>query len=304
MTEQASERVEAGPGGAGEAAAAALGATLAWAGRDHPATAPASPDASGDAAGAKPGGATPSRAAHGAPARWAGASPAQPPNAGAEGLGARVGRAFGGRGRHGLALAAVASVSLVPLGRAWFEGRSALLATDRALRAGEVGVALGHAREAAGWWVPGSPFVEGAFARMRHIGHTAEAGGDVPAARGAWRALLASAARVRWPTSQLEADVTHARAALARLEAQDLARGALARESAPVSGEAARPATAAGTERRGAAAMALVTLGGLALFVLGVKSGARGGAGALAARWPIALAGVGLAAIALGFGWG
>lgn len=226
--------------------------------------------------------------------------------------------------RPAVALAALLVVGLAPVGRAWFEGRAELLETDRALRAGDRRAALGHARNAAGWWLPGSPFAEGAFARMRHIGHTAEVGGDVPGAIGAWRALLASAARVRWPTAQLEADVAHARAALARLEADDGQREAAgepaaapsrapgggarggatptgARGSAGLSAKATVPlAKVAGGE----AGAALVAFGGLVLFALGAAACLRRGAAAFGARWPVALAGAGLLLSALGFGSG
>ncbi len=198
--------------------------------------------------------------------------------------------------------AALVTLALVPVGRAWFEGRTALLATDRALRAGEGAKALHLARDAAGWWLPGSPFAEGAFARMRHIGHTAEVGGDVPAAVGAWRRLRASAARVRWPSAQLEADAAQARAALARLEASDPARE-------PARAPAGRASAPTGEPEPGAAAAALATLGGLVIFALGAAAFVRRGAGeglraGLAARWPFALAAAGLALAAFGFGWG
>jgi hypothetical protein len=200
--------------------------------------------------------------------------------------------------RRGLLVAALV-VASAPVGRAWFEGRAALLEADASLRAGDTRAALTRARDAAGWWLPGSPFAEGAFARMRHIGHTAEASGDLPGATAAWRALLASAARVRWPTEQLETEVSHARAALARIES----RG-------PIGEPAAEPASAPGSAKgreaaggaKGGAGAAFAVAGGLGAFGLGAAACVRRGAEAVAARWPVALAGAGLVLAA--FGWG
>lgn len=217
--------------------------------------------------------------------------------------------------RRAAAVSALLTLALVPVGRAWFEGRSALMAADRSLRAGDEREALHHAREAAGWWLPGSPFSEGAFARLRHVGHTAEAGGDLPTALVAWRALRASVARVRWPTAQLEAHASHARAALARVEPRDAMRstGTLSSSPSPSSPSPSSPSTpsplaqaggqvdAFGAGPKGAA---LATLGGLGAFATGAGACVRRGAGALAARWPLVLAALGLVLAGLGLGSG
>ncbi|MCU0681102.1 MAG: hypothetical protein MUF34_02360 [Polyangiaceae bacterium] len=209
--------------------------------------------------------------------------------------------------RRAAAVSALLTLALVPVGRAWFEGRSALLAADRSLRAGDEREALNHAREAAGWWLPGSPFSEGAFARLRHVGHTAEAGGDLPTALVAWRALRASVARVRWPTAQLEAHASHARAALARVEPRDAMRssGTSSSPPSPSSPSSLLQAGGRGDEfGAGPKGAALATLGGLGAFATGAGACVRRGGGALAARWPLVLAGLGLALAGLGLGSG
>lgn len=192
---------------------------------------------------------------------------------------------------------AAAVLIAVPVGRALVEGRAALAATDRALRAGDDASALASAREAAAWWLPGSPYAGGAFDRLRHVAHTAEAKGDASTAVGAWRALLASSARVRWPAGRFADHAVAARAALARLEPNDGPRPA---SKAP--GDVA--AVGAGEGRAGATAAA-AALAGLVVFSAGAAAAVRATferGGTLS--WPLGVAAAGLALAAAAFGAG
>ena len=100
-----------------------------------------------------------------------------------------------GRGLRRLALAAalvpvlVALVTLRTLGR----GEAELAASDQAFAAGELELALRHARHAALAYVPGASHVDAAYARLRAVATSAERDRDRALAASAWEAIRVAA---------------------------------------------------------------------------------------------------------------
>jgi len=72
-------------------------------------------------------------------------------------------------------------------------GAHELAESDRAFDAGQLELAVEHARRAAAAYVPGAPHVRLGFERLRAVARGAERTRDLPLARRAWHALRAAA---------------------------------------------------------------------------------------------------------------
>jgi hypothetical protein len=95
-------------------------------------------------------------------------------------------------------------------------GEREMLESDRAFDAGQLGLAVLHARRAATAYVPGARHVISGYERMRAVARGAERERDVALARSAWGALRAAAIESRhlWqphPEALAEADAELAR---------------------------------------------------------------------------------------------
>jgi hypothetical protein len=126
-----------------------------------------------------------------------------------------------------LALLSVVLVSAALALRAF--ARAELAASDAAWASNDAGLAISHARRAASSYVPGSPLVGEARARLAEIARTLERRGDLEGALFAWRAARASAFAVRsWqgPDSAFVQDTEQAIARLVALQRSRVAPSA------------------------------------------------------------------------------
>ncbi len=201
----------------------------------------------------------------------------------------------------------VAAVVLVALAaaaaRVTATGRASLVASDDALRRGDVTGAVVEARRAARSYLPGAAHVGRAYDRLRSVAADAEAHGDRDTALFAWRAARSAAIATRWGFDPAASERASADAALARLSSSAAPPTAL-RDRSPADLERLYASlladeTASSGPRAGYAAA------GLLLCVAGVFAFVRRGfdaSGALRARlaWPALL--VAAAGLALWLG--
>lgn len=115
-------------------------------------------------------------------------------------------------------------------------GAREMQASDAAFDAGELELAVRHARRAAGLYVPDSEHVARAYERLRAVATGAERARDTALATAAWRATRAAATESRhlWasgPRELAEANLSLARLAELPVEALRLAGDDEARAS-------------------------------------------------------------------------
>jgi hypothetical protein len=147
-------------------------------------------------------------------------------------------------------------------------GEREMRESDRAFDAGQLELAVLHARRAATAYVPGAPHVASGYERLRAVARGAERERDVALARGAWGAARAAAIESRHLWQPNPDVLREAEAALERLSAV-----------APVAARARRdglPAAALGGLVLGAAA---------ALIGWGTWRGDEGPGGQRRVRW-------------------
>jgi hypothetical protein len=96
-------------------------------------------------------------------------------------------------------------------------GEAELVASERAFDAGQVELALGHARRAAAAYVPGARHVDAAYERLRAIARGAELARDTELARVAWSAVRGAAWESQHIWQPRAAELREADAQLARL---------------------------------------------------------------------------------------
>jgi hypothetical protein len=97
-------------------------------------------------------------------------------------------------------------------------GEAELAASERAFDAGQVELALQHARRAAAAYVPGAVHVDGAYERLRAIARGAELARDPELARLAWSAVRGAAWESHHVWQPRAAELREADAQLARLD--------------------------------------------------------------------------------------
>jgi hypothetical protein len=106
------------------------------------------------------------------------------------------------------------------------EGQRELERSKLAFDSGELGDAVQHARRAAGYYAPGAPHVDAAYARLRAIAFGSESGGDVETARLAWGAMRSAALETRHAFVSRAAEFEEADRQLRRLSrGQEAAKG-------------------------------------------------------------------------------
>jgi hypothetical protein len=110
------------------------------------------------------------------------------------------------------------------------EGQEEMEQSTAAFNRGELGDAIQHARRAAGYYAPGAPHVNAAYARLRAIAFGSEAQGDVQSARLAWEAMRSAALETRHALISRGVELEEADRQLARLSRGQLAERAGARE--------------------------------------------------------------------------
>jgi hypothetical protein len=152
------------------------------------------------------------------------------------------------RGAAALSTVLLAASALLAF-RTVQRGEHELVASERAFDAGQVELALEHARRAAAAYVPGAEHVDRAYERLRAIARGAERARDPELARVAWAAVRGAAWESRHIWQPRTAELAEADAELARLA------GAL-----PAASIAARPSVA----------WVLALAGGAACAVLGL----------------------------------
>lgn len=97
-------------------------------------------------------------------------------------------------------------------------GEAELAASELAFDAGQVELALQHARQAAAAYVPGAEHVDGAYERLRAIARGAELARDPELARLAWSAVRGAAWESHHIWQPRAAELLEADAQLARLD--------------------------------------------------------------------------------------
>ena len=121
------------------------------------------------------------------------------------------------RGVAALSIVLLAASALLAF-RTVQRGELELAASERAFDAGQVELALQHARRAALAYVPGAPHVDDAYERLRAIARGAELARDPELARLAWSAVRGAA----WESHHLwqprAAELREADVQLARLD--------------------------------------------------------------------------------------
>jgi hypothetical protein len=111
-------------------------------------------------------------------------------------------------------------------------GAYELTESDRAFDAGQLELAVEHARRAAAAYVPGARHMHLGFERLRAVARGAERTRDLPRARAAWRAVRAAAIESQHVWQPHAAELARADFELGRLSGE-LARGPLSTEPAP-----------------------------------------------------------------------
>ena len=101
--------------------------------------------------------------------------------------------------------------------RVYHAAEAALDTSDQAFDRGDLVGATEAAREALTWYLPGSPHVERAVARLRALAIGAEATGDTANALRAWEALRGGVFEVTHPWSRMSDTFEEAGAGVARL---------------------------------------------------------------------------------------
>jgi hypothetical protein len=99
------------------------------------------------------------------------------------------------------------------------DGRRELAASIELLEAGDVPIAIVHARRAASAYVPFAPHVGAAYEALREIATSAELRGDRDTALVAWRAIRSASMQTRWIVEPHERERVRADAAIARISA-------------------------------------------------------------------------------------
>ena len=102
-------------------------------------------------------------------------------------------------------------------------GQAELSASDRAFAAGELELAVRHARRAATAYVPGASHVDAAYARLRALAWGAERTRDLALASSAWQAVRAAATESRHLWRAHAGELEQANANLLRLRGQSAA---------------------------------------------------------------------------------
>ncbi len=97
------------------------------------------------------------------------------------------------------------------------EGQAELEQSKAAFDRGELADSIQHARRAAGYYAPGAPHVDAAYARLRAIAFGSEANGDTPTARLAWSAMRSAALETRHAFVSRAGELSEADRQLARL---------------------------------------------------------------------------------------
>jgi hypothetical protein len=105
------------------------------------------------------------------------------------------------------------------------EGQAELEESKAAFDRGELGDAIQHARRAAGYYAPGAPHVDAAYARLRAIAFGSEANGDTPTARLAWGAMRSAALETRHAFVSRARELDEADRQLSRLARGQSGRG-------------------------------------------------------------------------------
>ena len=101
------------------------------------------------------------------------------------------GRGVPARGRSSGYAALVVVGLLVVGGRVLHDSRAALRAGDAAVARGQKVVATREYMHAVRMYLPGSPFVSGALARLEHVAREAASVGDLATERQAWEGMRA-----------------------------------------------------------------------------------------------------------------
>lgn len=192
-----------------------------------------------------------------------------------------------------LALVSVASAVTV---RAVYDGETALLGCDEALRAGDRATATARGREAAAWYVPGAPHVGAAYARLIHIARTAEAEGDREAALYAWRAVRTAVIDSTWMVPSHEGELSAANRAIARLSLLDPTQGSALPEDRDA--ERSKLESLLARRERARTPYVVLLLGAFVLLVVSGLAQLKLARRKISSPGPIALALVGLAAYA------
>lgn len=149
-------------------------------------------------------------------------------------------------------------------------GQNELELSKQAFDRGELSDAIQHARRAAGYYAPGAPHVDAAYARLKAIAYGSEAIGDTRTARLAWGAMRSAALETRHAFVSRAPELEEADRQLRRLAREpQRARAPEARVSASAPLPGPRPGWAA--------VLSLgffLALGGLALIgFMAVESG-------------------------------
>ncbi len=149
-------------------------------------------------------------------------------------------------------------------------GEAAITASDQALAAGDVPMAIAWARDAAMSVAPGSPYSAAGYARLTAAAERAEVHGDLEQATDAWRAVLVAAKASDSESTHRELTET-ARRALVRLAGRrcegDEVRAPASCENAAADALAVDPLPSSARLQTFAA--------GAVLFALGVLGAAR-----------------------------
>lgn len=118
-----------------------------------------------------------------------------------------------------MAVAAVAVLLIFALAthRTLHRGAEEMRASERAFDAGELEIAVRHARRAASSYVPGAAHVDGGYERLIAVAAGAERARDIGLAMMAWRAVRAAALESRHLWLARPKELAQANANLARL---------------------------------------------------------------------------------------
>jgi hypothetical protein len=189
---------------------------------------------------------------------------------------------------------AVAVISL----RVVLAGEAAIERGTAALEAGDVDTAIAESEVAASWYAPGAPHVRVAYARLEAIAVEAERRRQRGVALSAYRAVVASSESTRWLLTPHAADAQRAREAIARLESTGPRPPATADEPAAAIEAAQLRALsrAQGPRHRVSVVLAASFVAAVAGLVLTLRRAVdeTGRLDASRARWPLAIAALGL----------
>ncbi|MFO0549360.1 MAG: hypothetical protein U0271_13290 [Polyangiaceae bacterium] len=117
--------------------------------------------------------------------------------------------------------------------RVVISGEREIASSTKALRAGDAGGAIEHARAAALWYAPGAPHVRVAYGRLLSISREAERRRLWPVALEGYRSVVTASASTRHVVAPHGEDVEEAKTAIARIESRTGERPPLAAEEPP-----------------------------------------------------------------------